>query len=48
LLNQEVPNLIVTPHSAWVARESRQRLIDQVAENIQAFLAGKPCRVVGS
>ena len=48
LLNPAVPNLIVTPHSAWVARESRQRLIDQVAENIQAFLAGRPCRVVGS
>lgn len=48
LLNPEVPNLIVTPHSAWVAQESRQRLIDQVAENIQAFLAAKPRNVVGS
>ncbi|MEH6616701.1 MAG: D-2-hydroxyacid dehydrogenase [Porticoccus sp.] len=48
LLNPEVPNLIVTPHCAWVAQESRQRLIDQVAENIQAFLAGKPRNVVGS
>lgn len=48
LLNPKIPNLIVTPHSAWVAQESRQRLIDQVAENIQAFLAGKPRNVVGS
>ena len=46
LLNPGIPNLIVTPHSAWVAKESRQRLIKQVAENIQAFLAGKPCNVV--
>lgn len=46
LLNPEIPNLIVTPHSAWVAKESRQRLIVQVAENIQAFLAGKPSNIV--
>ena len=47
LLNSEIPNLIVTPHSAWVAQESRQRLVNQVAENIQAFLTGKPRNVVG-
>ena len=46
LLDPEIPNLIVTPHSAWVGRESRQRLVMQVAENIQAFLAGNPCNVV--
>lgn len=46
LLNPEIPNLIVTPHSAWVAKESRQRLIVQVAENIKAFLAGEPSNVV--
>lgn len=47
LLNPEIPNLIVTPHSAWVAKESRQRLISQVAENIKAFLAGEPRNVIG-
>ena len=41
LLDLELPNLIVTPHVAWAARESRQRLMDLVAENIQAFLAGE-------
>lgn len=42
---QAVPrlkNLIVTPHCAWSARESRQRLLDEVAENIAAFLRGEP------
>jgi glycerate dehydrogenase len=34
------PNLIVTPHTAWAARESRQRCIDEMAANIAAFLAG--------
>ena len=35
-----VKNLIITPHSAWSTREARQRLIDEVAENIKAFSKG--------
>jgi len=35
-----LPNLIVTPHIAWSARESRQRALDQVTENIADFLRG--------
>ncbi|WP_461481635.1 2-hydroxyacid dehydrogenase [Porticoccus sp.] len=46
LLNPELPNLIVTPHCAWGARESRQRLIRQVADNLRGFLAGAPANVV--
>ncbi|MFM1570964.1 MAG: D-2-hydroxyacid dehydrogenase [Porticoccaceae bacterium] len=42
LIDSDIPNLIVTPHVAWVARESRQRLVNQVAENIKGFLAGQP------
>ncbi len=38
---KEMPNLLVTPHCAWSARETRQRLIDEVAENIQAFDRGE-------
>lgn len=41
LLALDLPNLIVTPHVAWAARESRQRLMDLVVANIQAFLAGE-------
>jgi glycerate dehydrogenase len=40
LLAEGIPNLIVTPHVAWAARESRQRALDQVTENIADFLAG--------
>jgi glycerate dehydrogenase len=40
LLAPDVPNLIVTPHIAWAARESRQRALDQVTENIADFLSG--------
>lgn len=46
LLAEDIPNLIVTPHTAWAGHESRQRLIDQLVENIHAFLTGNPIRVV--
>lgn len=41
LLDPAIPNLIVTPHIAWASREARQRLIDSVTANIQAYLAGE-------
>jgi len=37
LLDPDIPNLIVTPHNAWASRETRQRLADEVAANIDAF-----------
>ncbi|MGB1807447.1 MAG: D-2-hydroxyacid dehydrogenase [Porticoccaceae bacterium] len=46
LIDSAVPNLIITPHSAWIAVESRQRLIGQMVENISAFLDGKALRKV--
>jgi len=36
------PNCILTPHIAWAAGETRRRLIDIAAGNIEAFLAGDP------
>ncbi len=39
-------NLIVTPHIAWASQESRQRLINQVADNIKAFINGAPRNLV--
>ena len=44
LLASDIPNLIVTPHVAWAAQEARQRALDQVTENIAAFLAGSDLR----
>ena len=46
LLDPDIPNLIVTPHVAWASRESRQRLLDEVGRNIEAFLAGTPRNLV--
>lgn len=37
-----LPNLIITPHNAWISREARQRLLDGVARNIRSFLADNP------
>mmetsp|Transcript_49765 Transcript_49765/g.158981 ORF Transcript_49765/g.158981 Transcript_49765/m.158981 type:complete len:98 (+) Transcript_49765:898-1191(+) len=42
----ELPNVIITPHIGWQRLETRQRLIDEVAKNIEAFQAGKPTNVV--
>jgi glycerate dehydrogenase len=41
LLDPTLPNLIVTPHTAWAARESRQRCLDELAANVRAFLGGE-------
>jgi glycerate dehydrogenase len=42
----ELDNLLVTPHTAWSARESRERLLKEVEENISAFLQGKLRNIV--
>ncbi len=36
--------LLITPHSAWGALETRQRLMQQTRENIEGFLRGQPVR----
>lgn len=39
-------NVILTPHMGWKGLETRQRLVSLLAENIRAFLEGKPVNVV--
>jgi len=39
LLAEDLPNLVVTPHSAWAGRQSRQNVVDETVANIRAFLA---------
>ncbi|MGD2129027.1 MAG: D-2-hydroxyacid dehydrogenase [Lysobacterales bacterium] len=46
LLADDIPNLIVTPHNAWASRTARQAALDQLAEVIEAYLAGNPINVV--
>ena len=40
LLALDIPNLIVTPHVAWAAREARQRCLDEMAANVEDFARG--------
>jgi glycerate dehydrogenase len=47
LLATDLPNLLLTPHVAWAAREARQRCLDEMAANVQDFLdRGRRSRVV--
>jgi glycerate dehydrogenase len=41
LLQAGIPNLIITPHIAWASVAARQRLVDEVAENIRAWTTGR-------
>lgn len=42
----QAKNCLITPHISWAAKESRQRIMDCVVDNVKAFLAGKPMNVV--
>ena len=46
LINAKLKNLIVTPHVAWASNESRQRLVDELVKNIEAYIQGEPRNVV--
>jgi glycerate dehydrogenase len=40
------PNVIVTPHVAWASDEAQQALADQLIDNIERFVAGRPTNLV--
>lgn len=39
-------NCIITPHISWAPKESRQRLMDIAAENLNMFIRGEPVNIV--
>ena len=39
-------NCILTPHIAWAAKESRERLMQIAVKNLRCFCEGKPQNVV--
>lgn len=41
LLADDIPNLIVTPHTAWASRNARQRMLDSVAIHIEDARRGE-------
>ena len=46
LLDLRLPNFILTPHVAWASNEAMQFLADQLIDNVEAFVSGKPQRLV--
>ncbi|WP_372403615.1 2-hydroxyacid dehydrogenase [Acinetobacter piscicola] len=46
LLGEDIPNLIITPHSAWGSVDARQRIVSQLTENLKAFISGNVIRQV--
>jgi len=42
----ELENCIVTPHLAWSSPGSRQKLLEQTIENVDAFLNGNPINLI--
>ena len=46
LLNVKRPNFILTPHVAWASDNAMQFLADQLIDNIEAFVKGKPQNLV--
>jgi len=46
LLEITTPNFILTPHVAWASTQAMQFLANQLIDNIEAFVAGKPQHLV--
>src|SRR4051794_33951486 len=42
----DLPNFILTPHTAWASAQAIQGLADQLIDNVEAFQAGRPANVV--
>ena len=40
------PRCLVTPHVAWATDAARQRLIQIAADNLRAFMVGRPVNLV--
>ncbi len=38
LFNPSIPNLMITPHCAWGAKDARQRLVEQAGQHLQRWL----------
>jgi len=44
----KAPNCYITPHIAWATKQARQRLLEAVVANLEAYLAGRPQNVVSA
>ena len=46
IANAELPTLLLTPHVAWGSDSAIQTLANQLIDNLNAFIAGKPQNIV--
>lgn len=46
LLDPSIPNLVMTPHTAWASRQAVQRMFGQLTEVINAYRGGEAMNVV--
>jgi glycerate dehydrogenase len=46
LLKVTIGNLIMTPHVAWASQGSLANMAEQLVENVEAFVLGKPRNLV--
>jgi glycerate dehydrogenase len=46
LLELRLPNFILTPHVAWASDGAMQFLADQLIDNIEAYVGGRPQNLV--
>jgi len=44
---RHLPNVLATPHIGYVIRENYELYYGETVENIEAFIAGRPIRVLG-
>ncbi len=40
------PDFILTPHTAWAGHTARKAMVDQLIDNLDAFVAGRPRNLV--
>lgn len=43
---KEAKNTFITPHIAWATKESRERLLSIISDNLEAFKQGKPINII--
>lgn len=41
LLDNEIPNLLITPHTAWTSDEARMRMFEQIAAIVKSYVSGE-------
>lgn len=46
LLERDIPNLLITPHVGWASKDSIERLLQILSDNISAFIKGSAQNVV--